>query len=211
MTATMKQPAAEIKREYMALALVYLTLTGLSFLLQISDGINWASLHTERVHQGEFWRIITAHLTHLDWPHFAMNMTGMALCLLVYRGDLPAWHWLSSYLFVSIFSSLGLLCIYEDYQRYVGFSDVLHGWILIGAAAISPREPKLALTVFVLFWLKIAEENSGMKFFTSTGIDTETIATESHLFGAIGGMLYALLFLPDFRHYLSGRIKAMFS
>lgn len=206
MPATMQQHNTKIKREYMRLALLYTTLVAACALLQFTNGLEWASLHVERVYMGEYWRIFTAHLIHIDWPHFAMNMIGMGLCLLVYKTDLAIKHWLGSVFFISVVSSSGLLLIYDIDQRYVGFSDVLHGWIILGALAIFPREPKLALTVFVLFWLKIIEENSGLSFFTNAGMDIDSIATESHLFGAIGGVAYGVLFLQDFRQSLLARL-----
>lgn len=202
MASTMKQPAIEIKPEYKSLFLAYFLLIVASLIIQLSDGVSWASLSTVDINHGQLWRMITAHLTHYDWPHFAMNMIGMALCMLVFRDDLYSRHWLLSFLFISMFSSLGLLSIYDEHQRYTGFSDVLHGWILLGALAISPREPKLALAIFILFWLKILEENSGLSFFTSATMDSENIATNSHIFGAIGGILYALVFLTPVRHFL---------
>ena len=170
-------------------------------LLQASNGLEWASLYVKSTMNGEIWRVITGHLVHLDWPHWGMNMLGLSLCLLVFRNDLKVRHWLFSFLFISLVSSIGLLVIYEENQRYVGFSDVLHGWILIGAAAIAHKEPKLALAIFVLFWLKIWEENSGLAFFTSAAVQG-TIAKESHIFGAIGGMVYALMFIPGLRQAL---------
>jgi len=202
MASTMKQPAIEIKPEYKSLFLAYFFLTIVSLIIQLTDGVSWASLSVVDIKHGQLWRIITAHLTHYDWQHFAMNMIGMALCMLVFRDDLSGRHWLLSFVFISAFSSLGLLSVYDEYQRYAGFSDVLHGWILLGALAISPREPKLALVIFILFWLKIIEENSGLTFFTSASMDSGNIATNSHIFGAIGGIFYALTFLPPVRHFL---------
>lgn len=190
----MNQQAAEIKRQYTLLGLLWLGFVAVALLLQISDGMAWASLHVGPTLDGQWWRLLTAHLTHLDWPHWAMNMLGLSLCLLVFRSDLHPGHWLASFVFISLLSSLGLLLLYAPEQRYVGFSDVLHGWILIGAAAIAGKERKLAIAVFVLFWLKIAEENSGLTFFTSTAV-SGSVAKESHILGAVAGMLYAALFL----------------
>lgn len=203
----MKQPAREIKYQLLGIFIAYLSLFSISLILQLNDGATWASLSSTSIKNGEYWRLISAHLTHLDWHHFYMNIIGMGLCLLVFRHDLTAKHWLASFLFISLFSSLGLLSIYDEYQRYVGFSDVLHGWILLGAISIIARESKLSLAIFILFWIKLIEENSGLQFFTNTGMDQTTIATESHLFGALGGMLYGALFLPEPRQWLLAKMR----
>lgn len=206
MAPTMKQPAAEIKPDYKSLSSVYILLASLSLIMQLSNGISWASLSIVDINHGQLWRIITAHLVHYDWQHFLMNIIGMALCMLVFRDDLYPKHWLLSFLFISAFSSLGLLSVYDEYQRYAGFSDVLHGWILLGALAISPREPKLAIIVFLLFWIKIIEENIGLQFFTSATMDSNNIATNSHIFGALAGIIYAFIFLRTFRQYILSKL-----
>lgn len=198
----MNQPATEIKRQQLLLLFIYIAFIAITLAIQLSNGLEWASLHVHYARQGQLWRLVTGHLTHLDWNHWTMNMIGLTLCLLVFRRDLHPGHWVASFMFVSIFSSLCLLVTYADNQRYVGFSDVLHGWILIGAAAISVKEPKLAITIFVLFWLKVIEENSGLVFFTSATIHGN-IATESHIYGALGGTLYAVIFLPQMREHIS--------
>lgn len=192
---TMKHSINKIKLEYKSLFFAYMFLMLLSLIFQISHGISWASLSVIDVNHGQYWRLLTAHLTHFDWPHFSMNMIGMGLCMLVYNDSVCAKHWLASFVFISLFSSIGLLIIYDEQQRYAGFSDVLHGWILLGALAIANKERKLTIAIFVLFWLKILEENSGLTFFTSASMSTENIATQSHIFGALGGMFYAFLFI----------------
>jgi membrane associated rhomboid family serine protease len=88
----------------------------------------------------------------------------------------------------------------------LGFSDVLHGWILVGALGIAHKEPRFSIMIFVLFWLKIIEENMQLTFFTSYGV-SGNVAKESHIYGAIGGILYSLIFLPAFRQTLASLFK----
>lgn len=188
----MKQPAQEIKPQLKSTLAIYLFLLLSSFSLQYLHLQAWASLSLYDVAQGAYWRLITAHLIHFDWQHYIMNMVGMGLCMFAFQSHIKPWHWLASFFFIAVFSSLCLLNSYEIGQRYMGFSDILHGWILFGATSIVRSEFKLSLAVFVLFWIKIIEENSGFAFFTSGTMALENIATESHLYGAIGGMIYGL-------------------
>lgn len=191
----------KIKPDYALLMLLGLLFTVVCALLQSFNGKQWASLAINETLNGQLWRLITGHLIHKDWQHFAMNMLGLNLCLAVFAKDLAAKHWLLSFIFIAFFSSIGLLIVYPLNYRYLGFSDVLHGWILLGAAAIFHKEPRLAIIVFVLFWLKIIEENLNLTFFTSYGVGG-SVAKKSHILGAIGGLLYALLFVPSFRQAL---------
>lgn len=200
----------KIKPDYALLMLTGLLFAVVCAVFQASNGIQWASLAIEPTLDGQYWRLLTGHLIHKDWQHFAMNMLGLNLCLAVFAKDLAAKHWLLSFIFIALFSSLGMLQLYPLNYRYLGFSDVLHGWILLGAAAIFHKEPRLAVIVFVLFWLKIIEENANFTFFTSYGV-SGGVAKKSHILGAIGGLLYAVIFLPTFRgalvRYIPGNKK----
>ena len=172
---------------------------GICLLIQLTSGIEWASLDIGQTKQGQLWRLITGHLTHLDWEHYFLNMAAIILSLVVFHHDVKPSHWVGSFLFISFFSSLCMTFGYAEYDRYVGFSDIIHGWILLGAASIVHKEPKLTAAIFVLFWLKIIEENMDMDFFTSYAV-TGNVAHESHVYGAIAGILFSLIFVKDFRN-----------
>ncbi len=174
----------------------------LCLLIQLTSGMEWASLDINQTKQGQVWRLVTGHLTHLDWEHYFLNMAAIILSLVVFHHDVKPSHWIGSFLFISVFSSICMTFGYSGYQRYVGFSDVIHGWILLGAASIAHKEPKLTLAIFVLFWLKIVEENMDMHFFTSFAV-TGNVAHESHIYGAIGGILFSLIFVKGFRDRIS--------
>jgi rhomboid family GlyGly-CTERM serine protease len=188
----------EIKKHYWRLALVCSAFLAIAAVLQASSGVEWASLNFREVLNGQLWRLVTGHLIHTDWQHYAMNMVGLSLCIVVFRDDLSAKHWPWSFIFISLFSSLTMLFTAVPYDRYLGFSDVLHGWILLGAMAIAHKEPRFTLLIFVLFWIKILEEQYQLAFFTSYGV-SGNVAKESHIYGAIGGLLYAVMFIPSFR------------
>lgn len=189
----MDYSAQEIKRHYALLALICLGFVITSALLQHYNGISWASMGKTPIQDGEYWRLLTGHLIHMNWHHYVMNMIGLALCMVVFRDDLPSWHWLTSFVFIALFSSACMFFTYFSYERYLGFSDVLHGWIILGALSIAHKEPKLSAAIFILFWIKVLEENMQHPFFTSYNM-TGNVATESHIYGAIGGVIYALLF-----------------
>lgn len=188
----------EIKKHYWRLALVCSAFLALAAGFQATSGVEWASLNFREVQNGQLWRLVTGHLIHTDWQHYAMNMVGLSLCIVVFRDDLPAKHWPLSFIFISLFSSLAMLFTDVPYDRYLGFSDVLHGWILVGAMAIAHKEPRFTLMIFVLFWMKILEEKYQLIFFTSYGV-SGNVAKESHIYGALGGMFYSVMFIPSFR------------
>jgi len=199
----MNESIQNMRHHYLQLALTCIGFIIIAALLQATNGIEWASMGKTEVQNGEFWRVITGHLIHADWNHFAMNMIGLSLCVVVYRLDINARHWIASFIVISLISSGFMFFTYFSYERYLGFSDVLHGWILVGALGIAHKEPKFSIMIFVLFWLKIIEENMQLPFFTSYNV-TGHVAKESHIYGAIGGIAYSLFFQPSLRQTLIG-------
>jgi len=201
----MNQQAPKIKRETFKIVAIPLFLILLCAATQYTGGYHWASLKIAATLEGEYWRIISSHFIHSDWQHYLMNMTGLSLCYAVFYKDMAAIHWIVSALAISIFSSIGLLIIYPLDHSYVGFSDVLHGWIMLGCTAIFAKETKLSLIVFILFWIKILEENLSLPFFTSFGV-SGNVAKESHMLGAVGGLIYGFIAFGDLRE----KLKSLF-
>ncbi len=199
----MKQQGREIKQVYQKLFVLFCVLISSCVAIQLSGGNDWASLIPERINSGQWWRLISAHFIHINWQHLAMNMAGAALCLAVFREDVTPTHWLYSSLFLSLFSSTLLYLSYAPQQSYVGFSDVLHGWIGIGILAMLPKETRLASTMLILLLAKIIHENY---FHTPSNalLDGSRVATESHLFGCLGAGVFSLSFNAELRKFLVG-------
>ena len=197
----MKQLEAEIKQVYQKLIVIFFVLFSVAICLQLSDGNSWAALSPGKIRNGELWRLLSAHFIHINWHHFAMNMAGAALCLAVFRFDVPAIHWLISAITISLFSSLLLFLSYSPTQSYVGFSDTLHGWIVIGILAMLSKEPKLATAILTILLGKLLYENF-IEPPSAVLLEGSRVATESHLFGAIGGLLYSLAYNAELRQRL---------
>ena len=96
----MSYTAPEIKKHYLTLAAICMAFLASAGLIQATDGTEWASLWFSRLPTGEWWRLVTGHLVHMDWQHYAMNMMGLSMCLVVFRDDLAAWHWSASFVLV---------------------------------------------------------------------------------------------------------------
>lgn len=187
----MDQHNNKIKPIYWQHILLVIFFVLLCALLQTFNGTNWASLYVGEPLSHTKWRLITAHLVHLDWHHYIMNMIGLGLCVAVYVKEVSAKHWYLSFVVLSLCSSIGLIYWPLDYDIYVGFSDVLHGWILIGATTLFKTDKKIAAIIYVLFISKLIQENMGMMFLGNTDMEAN-MSTESHILGSSAGTLYAL-------------------
>lgn len=203
----MKHWDTEIKQRYFHLSLIFIAIFIISISLQLFDTNAWSKLVPSYVDKGQIWRLLTAHFIHINWQHFSMNMAGVMLCLIVFRDDVKVTHWVYSSIFLSLFSSLLLYLSYSPLQSYVGFSDVLHGWIVIGILAMLPKETKLASAMLILFLGKVFYEN----FYeppSSELLAGSRVATESHLYGAIGGLIFSLTCNKSLRLFFKNTIKA---
>ena len=198
----MKQLEPEIKQVYQKLILVFALLFFPAVSLQLLDAQPWTALIPEKIENGELWRVISAHFMHVNWHHFAMNMAGAALCLAVFRFDIAAKHWLMSAVLISLFSSSLIYLFYLPTQSYVGFSDTLHGWIVIGILAMLTTEPKLATAMLTVLIGKLLYENF-IEPPSAELLQGSRVATESHLFGALGGLIYSVLFNNKLQQFLS--------
>ena len=99
--------------------------------------------------KGEFWRLATSHLTHLDARHALMNAVGAGLVtavLLEHSGH--AVIFLSALAIAAAISAASVFLAIES--SHAGFSGVLHGLAALGVFALAKRAPWLAAAVGVV-------------------------------------------------------------
>jgi len=76
---------------------------------------------------GEYWRVITGHLSHLGWSHLFLNMVVFLGFWFLFHNVFKLRSWLAIILICSISISLCFLVFDQNLVHYVGFSGVLHG------------------------------------------------------------------------------------
>lgn len=144
-----------------------------------------------------WWLVFTGHFAHAGVSHLLANLVGIIIAALV----APAWMNRPSGLLLAGYLVVGLgLAIYTgvpDAQRYIGFSGVGHGWLLI-AFFLSPYLPSwLRLSVAVSITGKIVFEHSiSFDIAQLHGYYTGArVLTEAHLYGGILAMPAILMHL----------------
>jgi rhomboid family GlyGly-CTERM serine protease len=157
-----------------------------------------AALRYERgaVLSGEVWRVLTAHLVHADWTHLAWNVGGLVLVFALFAGAYSRRDWLIVMLTSTVAIDLGFLLLEPGLAWYVGLSGVLHGVMAAGLVAWlrAWRDP-LSIGVAALFVGKLVWEHlRGALPFTAESLAVPVIH-EAHSYGAIGGLLCALVLL----------------
>lgn len=141
---------------------------------------------------GEVWRILTAHLVHYDFRHLALNLGGLALLWGLFLGDAPARAWLAVALVSAVTIGAGLWFLDPRLIWYLGLSGILHGvWAAGGVAACRRWRLEGVVTLALLAGKLALEQVHGA--LTAGGRDSLPVVTEAHLYGALGGLVAALV------------------
>jgi rhomboid family GlyGly-CTERM serine protease len=155
-----------------------------------------AALRYERaaVAGGEWWRLITAHLVHLDLEHAALNALGVVLMWSLFARDFSPSQWLLIVLatFAAIDAGLWFRDTHVDW--YVGASGALHGVMTAGTVAHVRRGDLdgWILAIFIIVKL-LYEQWSGQLPFSQSGVP---VVVNAHLYGALGGLAMAAIMKP---------------
>jgi rhomboid family GlyGly-CTERM serine protease len=139
---------------------------------------------------GQWWRLLSAHFVHVDLEHAVLNSLGLVLMWALFARDYSPWRWAAIYCGSAIAVSLGLWFFNPELQWYVGASGALHGVMTAGTIAHLRRHDLDGWILAVFIVGKIAyEQSAGALPFAGT---VNTIV-DAHLYGAIGGVVLALL------------------
>jgi rhomboid family GlyGly-CTERM serine protease len=147
---------------------------------------------------GEWWRVLTAHIVHLNIPHLILNLLGLFLLCELLWGTLPLHHGIGLFIFTGMVISAALWWLQPELIRYAGLSGVLHGlwagFTIYGLlhTSLHSRIPYLIGALLQLAKL-LTEFFYGPSPYTENLIGSE-VSTASHLYGAIAGMMYMLIF-----------------
>jgi rhomboid family GlyGly-CTERM serine protease len=136
---------------------------------------------------GEWWRLITAHLTHLGWRHALLNAAAAAILILLLGHAFDARQWLLAGALSVAAVDAGLWWLSPEVIWYAGASGALHGVIAAGGFALWRARDWRGIALLLLLTAKLAYEQltTGSLGF-SGGIP---VVLDAHLYGAIGGAL----------------------
>lgn len=171
---------------------LWLVLIGLCFFIQ---WLGWQEvLRFDRSHvlQGEVWRLITAHLTHLNWSHFLLNIAGLLIVAIFFSRYKGNYYWCSALVLLALATSAGLM-LDGQLEYYVGFSGVLHGLFIIGGYW-EFRHYRLSGGVLLLLMLvKLVWEQVFGALPGSESMVGGLVAVNAHLYGALAGLAYLVV------------------
>jgi rhomboid family GlyGly-CTERM serine protease len=140
------------------------------------------------VADGQLWRLVTAHLVHLNFEHALLNVIGLILLWALFAG-LQSWRETLLVTLLSMASiDAGFWFLEPRLQWYVGASGVLHGLMGAGVVKLMRERDPIAWVAGMLFIGKLIwEQTHGPLPFETQGI----VIVSAHLYGAVGGLLAA--------------------
>lgn len=172
------------------------SLVAVAMLCQLAGPDLAQALRYERmdIFAGQAWRLFSAHLVHLGWAHFSLNIAAFVLIWFLFWREWQQPIWFLMFVFISLGTSLGLLIFQPTLDWSVGLSGVLHGLFAAGVIGALNRGNKPALIMLaVLVGKLIWEQVSAMP--GSEAWIGGSVITPAHLYGAIAGTIIALFIL----------------
>jgi rhomboid family GlyGly-CTERM serine protease len=141
---------------------------------------------------GQAWRLLTAHLVHLDLRHALLNGCGLALMWALFARDYTARQWLLVVLGAMVAIDAGLWLCDSTVQWYVGSSGALHGVMAAGAFAhLRRREPDGWVLAGFLAAKLVWEQWVG-----PLPLADGVVVVDAHLYGVFGGAAVAAFLKP---------------
>lgn len=165
--------------------------------LQLSGPATLLALRYERsaLAAGEWWRLLTAHLVHLDLRHTLLNGLGLILMWALFVRDYRARQWFLILVTSAAAIDAGLWFFSRGVDWYVGASGVLHGVMAAGVlAALRRREwTGFVLGAFLIGKL-VYEQTTGALPLAGPAVP---VVVDAHFYGVIGGVVAALCIRPQ--------------
>ena len=175
--------------------LIPAAIIGISILILLAGEAGRELLRYDRVWigQGESWRFLSGHLTHLGGSHLALNAAGLLLVWFLVGRVYGLRTWLLIIGITLLVMGLGFWFLMPELYWYVGMSGLLHGLL---AAGIIPKLRQIdaeTIVLIVLLLAKIGWEQVNGPVPGSESTSGGPVIVNSHLYGLIGGVLGALL------------------
>jgi len=142
---------------------------------------------------GQWWRLLSAHLVHLDFRHALLNTAGLALVWALFARDYSPKAWLAIVLGAIAAIDAGLWLGDSTVQWYVGSSGVLHGVMAAGALARLRSGERDGWVLAGLLAAKLLYEQAvGALPFSGN----DPVVVDAHLYGVAGGAAVAAFLSP---------------
>jgi rhomboid family GlyGly-CTERM serine protease len=129
---------------------------------------------------GGWWRLLTAHVVHLDAHHLILNALGLVLMWSLFASDYDIIEWIIIVLAGALAITSGLWWLSPRVGWYVGASGVLHTVVAAGTVKHLVERCWDRWILVVFLGAKLAYEQLG-------GREPPLVVVDAHLYGALCG------------------------
>ena len=142
----------------------------------------------------QWWRLLTAHIVHLDLEHAALNSLGLVLMWALFARDYKPGQWVLIVLTAITAIDAGLWLRDSTVAWYVGSSGALHGVMAAGTLAHLRRRDLDGWLLAAFIVVKLGfEQHTGALPFADSGAG---VVVDAHLYGSLGGLAVAAAIKP---------------
>jgi rhomboid family GlyGly-CTERM serine protease len=142
---------------------------------------------------GQWWRLLSAHVVHLDLRHALLNSVGLVLMWALFARDYSPKAWLAIVLGAIAAIDAGLWLGDSTVLWYVGSSGALHGVMAAGALAHVRNRERDGWILAGVLALKLGYEQwVGPLPFSGS----DPVVVDAHLYGVLGGAGVAAFLKP---------------
>ncbi len=150
----------------------------------------WLEFHRILITQGELWRLVTGHFTHLGPTHWLINLSGLLFVMFINPLFVFSRQGLGAVLFLCLWVSTGLWFLDPDLIIYRGFSGVLHGLFFLAVITSKVHRRYVQVAVLSAFSLKVMFEQLSDYEGSAFSFDINGVVVyNAHLYGFLGGAL----------------------
>ncbi len=151
--------------------------------------------HRELISQGQLWRLLSGHFLHTNGYHLLLNLAALTMLWALHGHFYSLKNYTSIFMGTALFCSLALYQFNPNLIQYVGLSGVLHGIFIWGAILDISHKEKTGYLLFIGVCLKIAYEQLYGASAEVMSLINADVAVDAHLWGAVGGLLFSLIYL----------------
>jgi rhomboid family GlyGly-CTERM serine protease len=142
---------------------------------------------------GQWWRLVTAHLVHLDLHHALLNTLGFALMWALFEREYSPRQWLAILLGSIAAIDAGLWLADSTVLWYVGSSGVLHGVMAAGVLAQLRAGEREGWILGAFLAVKLGYEH----WYGALPLSgSDPVVVNAHLYGVAGGTAVAAFLRP---------------
>ena len=142
---------------------------------------------------GDYWRIITCHFSHIGWKHLSLNLIGFVFVFLLFFKRYSPTQWVGATVYCSAFIAMGFLIFSPDLDWYLGFSGLLHAFFAMGLVGEIKEKRKIYYLGLVAVFVKVLmEKYVGPSAYMRDFLGFRVVA-DAHVLGVLSGLSYSFI------------------